>query len=851
MGKIPALTLSGNSDDVRTKMVLVAAKAAGVDLKFEAKAGVPSIQYGMKTIKYTGAMLRFVGKCLEDTEVYGNTFFESAEVDMWLDWSLMELEDPPADLERVLKVLEKHLDQRTFVVGQRFTLADVAASIPLIHLEQQGKVTALGTATKRWLNTCKEADPVKNILGSHSPPKTAQPVVPSRPAAASATTSIASTPLIDPYSSSVRGRTEIKKILAAEDGGKGLIGQKISVCGWVKTVREAEKGKLCFVQLNDGSVPLDIQVVIHSEAKGFDTLKGKAEKDGKPLPMVNGKFDYSKDFFQKPAFLTVSGQLSVENYCCSLSKVYTFGPTFRAENSHTSRHLAEFWMIEPELAFADIFDDMNIAEDYLKYCVSYAMTHNRADLDFFEDKIEKGLIKRLENLLAEPFARLTYTEAIDILIKESPKAGFGVPVEWGMDLGSEHERYLAEKVYKKPVILYNYPKDIKAFYMRLNEDNRTVAAMDVLAPAIGKVIGGSQREERLDVLDRRITEMGLEPKDYWWYRDLRRFGSVPHSGFGLGFERLIMLTTGVENIRDFEVRVLAMAAVTLASKLQEHPRKVVEVIQVFYRLKMREVEEEDGSASYAGKPTPLLDPTKKELQLFRVEKEEAVTGDVYFLAVSMGICEVIEDEIKRISSSSIHLESGRRVEVDVILKLYGFNGNFDVDRLMNVKTMTGFWRVEDFRRYLIAEPIGVNATNFGGTSFSPGVDYVAYFLWYPKDWANLRDCGLLPKHSEEPEYDRPAYVIDARHGTQTGMGISASTPAIGESHMGLGMVKRQKQLECHPTKKFLAECSEEWAEYGKKFKELGAPFDCPPYPYTLKFVEDEREKTMKGNTPTV
>ncbi|CAK8994631.1 unnamed protein product [Durusdinium trenchii] len=670
MGKIPALTLSGNSDDVRTKMVLVAAKAAGVDLKFEAKAGVPSIQYGMKTIKYTGAMLRFVGKCLEDTEVYGNTFFESAEVDMWLDWSLMELEDPPADLERVLKVLEKHLDQRTFVVGQRFTLADVAASIPLIHLEQQGKVTALGTATKRWLNTCKEADPVKNILGSHSPPKTAQPVVPSRPAAASATTSIASTPLIDPYSSSVRGRTEIKKILAAEDGGKGLIGQKISVCGWVKTVREAEKGKLCFVQLNDGSVPLDIQVVIHSEAKGFDTLKGKvgtgasmkcigqivespgrgqavelsvkdsgevilfggvdakdyplskkghsheflrsiahlrprsnligcvarvraalaqatheffrsngflyvhtplitaadcegagemfqvttmmaeAEKDGKPLPMVNGKFDYSKDFFQKPAFLTVSGQLSVENYCCSLSKVYTFGPTFRAENSHTSRHLAEFWMIEPELAFADIFDDMNIAEDYLKYCVSYAMTHNRADLDFFEDKIEKGLIKRLENLLAEPFARLTYTEAIDILIKESPKAGFGVPVEWGMDLGSEHERYLAEKVYKKPVILYNYPKDIKAFYMRLNEDNRTVAAMDVLAPAIGEVIGGSQREERLDVLDRRITEMGLEPKDYWWYRDLRRFGSVPHSGFGLGFERLIMLTTGVENIRD-------------------------------------------------------------------------------------------------------------------------------------------------------------------------------------------------------------------------------------------------------------------------------------------------------------
>merc|ERR1711920_839678 len=178
------------------------------------------------------------------------------------------------------------------------------------------------------------------------------------------------------------------------------------------------------------------------------------------------------------------------------------------------------------------------------------MTHLRDDLEFFDDRVEKGLLKRHENLLAEPFGRLTYTEAIDILLKRPPKAGFQVPVEWGMDLGSEHERYLAEKVYKKPTVLYNYPKDIKAFYMRLNEDEKTVAAMDVLCPAIGEVIGGSQREERLDVLNRRITEMGLEPKDYWWYRDLRRFGTVPHAGFGLGFERLIMLTTGIENIRD-------------------------------------------------------------------------------------------------------------------------------------------------------------------------------------------------------------------------------------------------------------------------------------------------------------
>merc|ERR1719223_1779806 len=277
---------------------------------------------------------------------------------------------------------------------------------------------------------------------------------------------------------------------------------------------------------------------------------GDIEKTGKIPRTKDGKVDFSKDFFSRRCCLTVSGQLNVETHACALSDVYTFGPTFRAENSHTSRHLAEFWMIEPEIAFADIFDDMQCAEDYLKYCVKYAMTHNRADLEFFEKQVEKGLIARLENLLAEPFQRLSYTEAIDILIKESKKAQFKVPVEWGMDLGSEHERYLAEKIYKKPVILYNYPKDIKAFYMRLNDDEKTVAAMDVLVPGIGEVIGGSQREERLDVLDRRIEEMGLEPKDYWWYRDLRKYGSVPHAGFGLGFERLIMLTTGIENIRD-------------------------------------------------------------------------------------------------------------------------------------------------------------------------------------------------------------------------------------------------------------------------------------------------------------
>jgi asparaginyl-tRNA synthetase len=207
-------------------------------------------------------------------------------------------------------------------------------------------------------------------------------------------------------------------------------------------------------------------------------------------------------------------------------------------------------MIEPELAFADLWDDMQCAEDYMKYCVQYALDHHRSDLELTQELFDKGLIERLEKLVKEPFGRLSYTEAVEILIKESPKANFEQPVEWGMDLGSEHEKWLVEKVTMKPTAVYNYPKNIKAFYMRLNEDEKTVAAMDLLVPGIGEVIGGSQREERLDVLDRRLREMDLDPKDYWWYRDLRQYGSVPHSGFGLGFERLNMLVTGIFNIRD-------------------------------------------------------------------------------------------------------------------------------------------------------------------------------------------------------------------------------------------------------------------------------------------------------------
>lgn len=261
-----------------------------------------------------------------------------------------------------------------------------------------------------------------------------------------------------------------------------------------------------------------------------------------------GQVDFTKDFFSKPAYLTVSGQLNAETFACALSDVYTFGPTFRAENSNTSRHLAEFWMIEPEMAFADLEDDMHCAESYLKFVINYVLTHCAEDMEFFDAFIEKGLIERLKLVAETPFARLTYTEAIEILKKSN--VAFQFPVEWGTDLQSEHERYLAEQYCKKPVILTNYPTQIKAFYMRANDDGKTVAAMDVLVPKIGELVGGSQREERLDRLEKKILDVGLKPEDYWWYMQLRQYGSVPHAGFGAGFERLVQFATGMENIRD-------------------------------------------------------------------------------------------------------------------------------------------------------------------------------------------------------------------------------------------------------------------------------------------------------------
>jgi asparaginyl-tRNA synthetase len=261
-----------------------------------------------------------------------------------------------------------------------------------------------------------------------------------------------------------------------------------------------------------------------------------------------GKVDFSKDFFGTLTGLTVSGQLNVEAFCMAFGKVYTFGPTFRAENSNTARHASEFWMIEPEMAFAELEDDMNLGEEMLKYIIRYVLDHAPEEMEFFNSFIDKGLFERLDNVLESKFDRITYTDAIQIL-KDSKKE-FENPVFWGCDLQTEHERFLAEEYCKKPVFVTNYPKEIKAFYMRLNDDGKTVAAMDLLVPGVGEIIGGSQREERLEVLEGTIKRLGMNIEDYWWYNDLRRYGTVKHCGFGLGFERAMMYMTGMTNIRD-------------------------------------------------------------------------------------------------------------------------------------------------------------------------------------------------------------------------------------------------------------------------------------------------------------
>ena len=285
-----------------------------------------------------------------------------------------------------------------------------------------------------------------------------------------------------------------------------------------------------------------------SDCEGAGEMFRVTTLDPAAIPRSDGAVDYSQDFFGKESFLTVSGQLGVECFACGLSNAYTFGPTFRAENSNTSRHLAEFWMIEPEMAFADLGDDADLAEEYLKYLITTVLDECAEDMEFFNKRIDKTILETLFHVKESEFVRLSYTEAIDILNKSGQK--FEYETNWGSDLQTEHERFLTEKEFKKPIIVTDYPRDIKAFYMKQNDDGKTVAAMDVLVPKIGEIIGGSQREDDLQKLDSRIKEQGMDLEPYWWYRDLRKFGNVPHAGFGLGFERMVQFVTGMDNIRD-------------------------------------------------------------------------------------------------------------------------------------------------------------------------------------------------------------------------------------------------------------------------------------------------------------
>ena len=319
--------------------------------------------------------------------------------------------------------------------------------------------------------------------------------------------------------------------------------------GAVTRVRHATMQAIHSYFTENGYCWINTPIITTSDAEGAGDLFRISTLDLMNPPKTDkDEVDFSEDFFGKEAFLTVSGQLNVEAYCLALSKVYTFGPTFRAENSNTSRHLAEFWMVEPEIAFADLDDLADLAEEFLKYIFKFVLGHCAEDMAFFAKRVEPTAIERLEQFLTEPFNRLDYTEAVKIL--KASGQNFEFPVEWGVDLQTEHERYLSEQHFKSPVVVKNYPTEIKAFYMRLNDGGETVAALDVLAPGIGEIIGGSQREERLDVLDKRMREHGLDPQTYDWYLDLRRYGTVPHAGFGLGFERLVSYITGMSNVRD-------------------------------------------------------------------------------------------------------------------------------------------------------------------------------------------------------------------------------------------------------------------------------------------------------------
>jgi asparaginyl-tRNA synthetase len=318
--------------------------------------------------------------------------------------------------------------------------------------------------------------------------------------------------------------------------------------GAVARVRSALSFAIHRFFQENGFLYIHTPVITASDAEGAGEMFQVTTLPLENPPRKDGKIDYEKDFFGKKAHLTVSGQLEGETYATALGKIYTFGPTFRAENSNTTRHLSEFWMVEPEMSFCDIDGNMDTAEAFLKYILSYVLEHCGEDMDFFNLRIQPGIIDNLKSVIQTPFRRVTYTEAVDVL-RKAPVT-FEFPVSWGGDLQSEHEKYLTEEVYKGPLIVTGYPKEFKAFYMKMNDDGKTVRAMDVLVHRLGEIIGGSERENRLDILQKRIAETGLDEKDYWWYLDLRRFGSVPHSGFGLGFDRLVQYVSGMANIRD-------------------------------------------------------------------------------------------------------------------------------------------------------------------------------------------------------------------------------------------------------------------------------------------------------------
>ncbi|GAB4332955.1 MAG: asparagine--tRNA ligase [Leptolyngbyaceae cyanobacterium] len=324
---------------------------------------------------------------------------------------------------------------------------------------------------------------------------------------------------------------------------------RTNTLGAVFRVRNAASAAIHQFFQERGFLWIHTPIISASDCEGAGEMFTVTGFDLNKVPLTADKqVDYSKDFFGRQAYLTVSGQLEAEIMAMAFSNVYTFGPTFRAENSNTSRHLAEFWMVEPEMAFCDLEGDMNLAEEFLKSVFQHVMNTCPEDMEFFNQRIDNSVLATADNIINNEFARVTYTEAIALLEKSGKT--FEYPVEWGLDMQSEHERYLAEEYFKKPTIVTDYPAHIKAFYMRLNDDGKTVRAMDILAPKIGEIIGGSQREERLDVLEQRIQDVGLDPAPYWWYLDLRRYGTVPHAGFGLGFERLVQFMTGMGNIRD-------------------------------------------------------------------------------------------------------------------------------------------------------------------------------------------------------------------------------------------------------------------------------------------------------------